>query len=247
MCSHTQLELIFFKINKYVFGHIYLFTTDCMIIDPSTSNTLGHTNYKLFEGKLLFHCKTCNDHFITHRSWIKHLKCENKCANLKNSKQTDLDDSLSVVVKSESVTTQLTSSSKPITRNSRPVFKPKYRDNSQSLLVNSLDFVLTCPMPDCIYETRSYPAYHDHRRRYHSPNHPDGIWYMCHLCPQFKVRKSSTMSNHLKSVHRFQPNKSTKRHCFFYKFNPDLHVYELKDRPEAPKFNKNSRLLLPKT
>lgn len=99
-----------------------------------------------------------------------------------------------------------------------------------------------CPVEGCLYETVLYSAYRYHFKRYHSTINPDGLWYACHLCSNYRTRKPACMAVHFRVTHGLTPPPGRKR--FAYAEDPVDGVYRLVGKPPAPKPN-HLRPILP--
>ncbi|TPP57365.1 hypothetical protein FGIG_11895 [Fasciola gigantica] len=99
-----------------------------------------------------------------------------------------------------------------------------------------------CPVEECLYETVLYSAYRYHFKRYHSSINPDGLWYACHLCPNYRTRRPSSMAVHFRVTHRLTPPPGRKR--FAYEEDPVDGMHRLIGKPPAPKPN-HRRPILP--
>lgn len=99
-----------------------------------------------------------------------------------------------------------------------------------------------CPVEGCLYETVLYSAYRYHFKRYHSTINPDGLWYACHLCSNYRARKPACMAVHFRVTHGLAPPPGRKR--FAYAEDPVDGVYRLVGKPPAPKPN-HLRPILP--
>ncbi|CAH8533490.1 unnamed protein product [Dicrocoelium dendriticum] len=101
-----------------------------------------------------------------------------------------------------------------------------------------------CQVEDCEFRSGLYAAYLRHFKRFHHPSNPGGVWYECHICRGFRVRKVQTISHHLRIVHRFRPQGERQR--FSYSCNQNDGIYRLTGLPPAPNTG-NLRKILPRT
>lgn len=98
-----------------------------------------------------------------------------------------------------------------------------------------------CQVEGCEFRSGLYASYLRHFKRFHHPSSPDGVWYECHVCIGFRVRKVQTLSHHLRTVHRFQPQGERQR--FSYTCSQNDGIYRLTGLPPAKNIESPRKIL----
>ncbi|VDP89838.1 unnamed protein product [Echinostoma caproni] len=193
---------------------------------PNTSTDAGKTlppldgSTEQISNLNLLQCEHCGKRFVTKHGLSGHMRC----CRIKRLRKGVVHETV-----------------KPV-KNRKSHTHPGKRVAHSNSLVTEAGCELEqapkryiCPVEGCTYETELYSAYRYHFKRYHSTVNPDGLWYACHLCSDYRTRKPTTMACHFRTVHRLAPPPGRRR--FAYLEDPIDGVYRLVDKPPAPKPN----------
>ncbi|CAL8091655.1 unnamed protein product [Calicophoron daubneyi] len=103
------------------------------------------------------------------------------------------------------------------------------------------DRLFCCAVPNCDFASTTQSTYMRHFKRYHTSGHPDGIWYACHICTHFHVRRAYTLSHHLRRMHGLEPQSGKMR--FAYAADSEDGIYRMIGRTKP--IPTSQRRLLP--
>ncbi|KAF5397137.1 Zinc finger protein [Paragonimus heterotremus] len=164
----------------------------------------------------VYACESCSKSFLTQHRLIAHRKTPRCIAR----RHQELSKSISV--------SEPQASRQPLTHR---VCKRVSKDDlfAEDAQQSMPSHIYCCKVDGCYFTTPKYTAYQFHFRRYHSTVNADGLWYECHLCPDYRARKVQTLSLHLRRMHGIWPPEGKQR--FSYTCDPHDGVYRMTGLP----------------